>query len=1093
MIFTAGNLITLAVVLLVLVIFRQLDRGNRSLEKLRKYTDKLEEELSGFVEQRSTDIKDFAIELDVQQKAAKEILKRIQSVEDSLKTRADGIAQIDKRLAEYDKALDELMQMTGRAEENMKRLHDESEFIDSVGRRVKEAQSQFDTLIKQLPDVRKQFDADNQTRIATFRDGVVAALKSDLAGVAAEVDAARKKVDEDRAAMDSLEALRDRKSKESLEALDAAFHDAFRKAREEAEKLEDVAFVQLKESITERAMKLEAALSGKYESLQAQAKEKISEIQGSLKSVKAEWRDESAKMLDTTRAEIVDAATTLDERIDGLDTRVAEAERLYGTRFEAVEKKGETMASEFSIKVQERVAGFQEKVRDQLAAYQTEVKDKYASYQAEMKEKYASYRSEVEAMIAETKAAQKALGEETRTAADSIQGRMNEAESSVDARIAEIVSRFDTLQAEIGKKSSALIEASRGFDARLTDFVAEHEEKIRAASLEVQVKVLSDVEKQLDTYSGETDYKFKKLEEVNVDIGLLEDSLRAAMDNVQSKVVGDFQLFQNDQRAKQKEHEDRIATDLGRIHSAMDELEKELTNLKSQAYANVSEKLKIFEDDFFTDLQSRGESISRRLDEWQSGMDGRLDALAKSGEAKRAELETGYDAELKNRLEEMQKRTSAQAQKIETEAKETVASLKADFGKQRDDLIQATNEERTVLKKDVVEIGSRVAALREELDRRVTEAMDGFARQYQATLADTEKKTRGMTAEADTRIRDFKTLIQDMQEKLAASQSKLFGKLDDESKSLSGTLDDMDKRVKAFQSQTRLFERADEMKIALQQNIDELKTETGKIEARRQEMSELEAQFIKIKRLEEEINGRMTRFLAEKRRLDIMEEDFKKLVTFSQAMDGKLEQVRTSNDVITQMQARLRDLDGMETEVSTKFDRLEKKSSLLDSTADGLDKGFEQLGKIETALKGYDEKLRAFPDRIGELKKTIDSLSTNKGKAEETMEKLASLDGILKDVEKRIDEMQKARQWLARAETRFEELNRQAQEQVKLLGTLVKEETRTTKKERGAPPVGVRETVIKLAHQGWTVEEIARATKLSRGEVELILEIAPKA
>jgi DNA-binding NarL/FixJ family response regulator len=47
-------------------------------------------------------------------------------------------------------------------------------------------------------------------------------------------------------------------------------------------------------------------------------------------------------------------------------------------------------------------------------------------------------------------------------------------------------------------------------------------------------------------------------------------------------------------------------------------------------------------------------------------------------------------------------------------------------------------------------------------------------------------------------------------------------------------------------------------------------------------------------------------------------------------------------------------------------------------------------------------------------------------------------------------------------------------------------------KEKGAPPVGDRENIITLARQGWTVEEIAKNMKISRGEVELILEIAPK-
>ena len=50
----------------------------------------------------------------------------------------------------------------------------------------------------------------------------------------------------------------------------------------------------------------------------------------------------------------------------------------------------------------------------------------------------------------------------------------------------------------------------------------------------------------------------------------------------------------------------------------------------------------------------------------------------------------------------------------------------------------------------------------------------------------------------------------------------------------------------------------------------------------------------------------------------------------------------------------------------------------------------------------------------------------------------------------------------------------------------------SAKKTKGAPPIGIRENVVKLAHQGWKVDEIARALHLSRGEVELILELPQK-
>ena len=38
----------------------------------------------------------------------------------------------------------------------------------------------------------------------------------------------------------------------------------------------------------------------------------------------------------------------------------------------------------------------------------------------------------------------------------------------------------------------------------------------------------------------------------------------------------------------------------------------------------------------------------------------------------------------------------------------------------------------------------------------------------------------------------------------------------------------------------------------------------------------------------------------------------------------------------------------------------------------------------------------------------------------------------------------------------------------------------------------LRQTVLKLARQGWGKEEISRATKLSLGEVELILELGTR-
>jgi small-conductance mechanosensitive channel len=120
------------------------------------------------------------------------------------------------------------------------------------------------------------------------------------------------------------------------------------------------------------------------------------------------------------------------------------------------------------------------------------------------------------------------------------------------------------------------------------------------------------------------------------------------------------------------------------------------------------------------------------------------------------------------------------------------------------------------------------------------------------------------------------------------------------------------------------------------------------------------------------------------------------------------------------------------------------------------------------------------------------TLADNKQKVDQAIEQLETLDSLIQDTEERTERMQKAREWLAKTETRLEEINTQAKEQVKLLGSLLKSGKKGAKESEGAPSMGAREIVTRLAHQGWSVDEIARATKLSRGEVELILEIVPR-
>ena len=102
-------------------------------------------------------------------------------------------------------------------------------------------------------------------------------------------------------------------------------------------------------------------------------------------------------------------------------------------------------------------------------------------------------------------------------------------------------------------------------------------------------------------------------------------------------------------------------------------------------------------------------------------------------------------------------------------------------------------------------------------------------------------------------------------------------------------------------------------------------------------------------------------------------------------------------------------------------------------------------------------------------------------------------------MEKRIAEMNVARESLARLATELQNLDKDAQDQLNLTRTLLnreegKNQGRAAGKaaDDGAPPPRDRENIIRLKRQGWSIDEIARSMKISKGEVELILELGPK-
>jgi DNA repair exonuclease SbcCD ATPase subunit len=210
-------------------------------------------------------------------------------------------------------------------------------------------------------------------------------------------------------------------------------------------------------------------------------------------------------------------------------------------------------------------------------------------------------------------------------------------------------------------------------------------------------------------------------------------------------------------------------------------------------------------------------------------------------------------------------------------------------------------------------------------------------------------------------------------------------------------------------------------------------------------------------------------------------------------VEERLKEVFSADDTLQNMQVSLRKLEDALHAAEDKYQRVENKNHILEETNRSIERNFELLEETETALRKCRENIDHAEEELDVLRPSIEELAAASEKARAAGERLEFLDTGLKLVEDRIEKMQTAREWLARTEIRFEELNKEAGKELKLLEAVLKEDRKKSKAgDEDAISMNTRENVIRLKRQGWSSEEIAKSLQITRGAVELILDLGLK-
>jgi len=1118
--FTAGNLVTLGLVLVLLFVFRQMDKNNRHMGKLRNYSDQLKKDLAAFMEVQESSVKDYAISLNVERESAKELMNRIRQTEAALAEKAAMMSQMDDQIKTYENTLAELHRMTGRVQENLNRLRDESTFVDTASKRIGEITNRLDTVDKEVESIESKFERENADALEEAVQSLLASVNSKISDLTATAEVIERSVDDRRQEILRIEQDRAQRLIQDEEHINEVLRNAVEQAGKQSDKMEESVLVVFKQQAEDRIQRLKIAEEDQLKTYEEHAKTRLAEMYAQISALKEEWqaerlawesKDNALRDERTTSIQhVAHSLESAEKRLAGIretiDAKMAEAnERItqaLSSQESALEKTTAEMMQHALLATEQKLKEYSEAQSLEFTRLQT-LADDSRKLDEELRQSMRETTSRVQADFARYEQEAEMLRKQELD-------KFSVVATALKVEITELDKELAALK---NSAKDTLLEKFKAFENDFTVELAQRNDEIHERILawqksieDMKQKALEASSQQLEEYRDAQRVEFSRLEALTDDSRKLDEELRLTMKETIAAIKDDFSRYEEEAQALRKQEADKFSAVARELQKEMAGINEGIDNLKSIAVDNVSKSIKLFEEGFTADLSKRGSEVQERILAWQDEFENQLTRIAENAETARRNMEKGiteemrktlssHDERLVAALDHLKAETAAFEERIRSDmnaADESVLSLKEQL---RENVADAKKEADVFL---TAEIGKQSLASAElvkqyqrDLDgkfRELSESLTARKGEIEAILEASRAEVSESGSVLTEKIRELDSSIEDTRRRM----KDVSVETDNRIATVRFTVEETERHIKEAVEQAKVLDRADELRLDLGRRIEDLKNDIERLDQRRAEAAQLENDFVKIRRLEDDVNAKMTRFLSEKHRIEIMEADFSRLLKISKAVEEKLSLVTASDDTLQGIQLQIRKLEEALGASEDKFQRIERKNQILDNTNEGIDKNFRILQESEKLSIKMDGDLKRYGDSLLMIKSSIEKLSGESEKAADALSKIEMLDTMLKDIEDRIDAMQRARKWIADAEGRLEKLNTDAQIQARAIDTIVKgKKSGAPEIGAGAPPPQIKENVISLAKQGWKTDEIAKALKISRGEVELIREMTP--
>jgi chromosome segregation ATPase len=1080
-IFSAGDIVV-SVLCLLMCIFFYLMGNSKRLEKVKKYGEKLMGEMKALADSAKEPLENFKIDLEVETKAAEQLLLRLKDVWVTVAGYEETLKRIEERLAQFQTLLSGLDRESAAVEENLLRIRDESVFADGVSGKIASARKRFDALEREIGHLKEtMLSAFEKTSVETLEKSASAVLdvtrktamalqnevEQKIGSLTRTADAARERVEAHLVSIQKVEEEQKTAIEESKKEVVRLAEDAVKNAGERSGEYEAQLFRQLRKDIDEKAAAMREKIESDWEAVQkasAENRDAIADISEEIENAKAGVRDAISRTAEEEEA-------LWYEKLDEIKNEF----NLFSEQ---------TMELEARVKVmQEQIGGTSEKVEETLrvslenAAKNAERfgDEKFNVYRAALEERLGAARNDFEqfsGQAADLEARVKAMQDQVGGTAEKIEGTLRASfESAAENAEKFGDEKFNVYRAALEERLGAAKDEFEQYSEKAADLEARvkaTQEQLGGTAEKIEETLKESFENAAENAGKLGDEKFDMYR------ATLEEKIsqfRTDADNSLSGMIERLNALVQNTGGEIRESVAVIRADADKTKADIESLAAEFEALKKESAANLNGEIASLEESIMASLYEKIEHLKSMQETEYLKFDAETTKKYRAAAEKTDEKWTGEFERLKETLEA-----------FENTLRMEMDSAGENLGVYRNAIEQNMEELRKNME----------LALKNEIEK-ITQETSETLRMNKRTFEDSLKV---LSTDVQNRIESVQSAIKETGEKSGEMLQTANEKLETTAQkiaSLDAEIQNAQKKIADFSEQTKLFKEADNLKFELEHKIEDMEADIERLIQEKNALAGIEMQFEKIRRMEEETSTKITRFLAEQKRIDIMESDFNRLVKMSGDIEEKLRNISEENDMLEQVQVKLRKLSEAAEASEEKYQRVEKRNNIIETTNAGISANFKKLENAENRIETHKADIASIEKEIMSVKDALAKIKFENSEALKISTELSALDTSLAEIEERINKMQTAREWLADVETRMNKMYRDTIENLNRIDENSKRNlSGGTREKVDVLSPSLRDEVRRLKQGGWRVEAIARNLGISEGAVQLILEISAR-